>query len=88
MAVIETARPLGKLAGAGSTEFGPCEHPVTRLDEPSGCAAGNDWNSVLRTAISVVRCGLGAYEAVLDHLKVGRPAFMVKPASARGTASL
>ncbi len=31
MAVIEAARDLAGLAGAGSTEFGPCEHPVVGL---------------------------------------------------------
>ena len=31
MAVIETARHLARLKGAGSTEFGPCEHPVIGL---------------------------------------------------------
>ena len=31
MAVIEAARHLAKLSDAGSTEFGPCEHPVVGL---------------------------------------------------------
>jgi CTP synthase len=31
MAVIEAARDLAGLRGAGSTEFGPCEHPVVGL---------------------------------------------------------
>src|SRR6202047_2291236 len=31
MAVIETARHLARLKGAGSSEFGPCEHPVIGL---------------------------------------------------------
>ena len=31
MAVIEAARDLADLPGAGSTEFGPCEHPVVGL---------------------------------------------------------
>ncbi len=31
MAVIEAARHLAGLSGAGSTEFGPCEHPVVGL---------------------------------------------------------
>src|SRR5207248_323627 len=31
MAVIETARHLARLPGAGSTEFGPCAHPVIGL---------------------------------------------------------
>ena len=31
MAVIEAARDLAGLAGAGSTEFGPCQHPVVGL---------------------------------------------------------
>jgi len=31
MAVIEAARNLARLRGAGSTEFGPCQHPVVGL---------------------------------------------------------
>src|SRR5262250_3081352 len=31
MAVIEAARDLAGLRGAGSTEFGPCDHPVVGL---------------------------------------------------------
>jgi len=31
MAVIEAARNMAGLAGAGSTEFGPCEHPIVGL---------------------------------------------------------
>ncbi len=31
MAVIDAARNLAGLTGAGSTEFGPCEHPVVGL---------------------------------------------------------
>ena len=31
MAVIEAARDLANLPGAGSTEFGPCRHPVVGL---------------------------------------------------------
>src|SRR6202049_1553335 len=31
MAVIEAARHLASLPGAGSTEFGPCDHPVIGL---------------------------------------------------------
>ncbi len=31
MAVVEAARNLAGLEGAGSTEFGPCEHPVVGL---------------------------------------------------------
>jgi len=31
MAVIEAARNMAGLTGAGSTEFGPCEHPVVGL---------------------------------------------------------
>src|SRR4029453_3784118 len=31
MAVVEAARHLAGLRGAGSTEFGPCDHPVVGL---------------------------------------------------------
>jgi CTP synthase len=31
MAIIEAARDLAGLPGAGSTEFGPCRHPVVGL---------------------------------------------------------
>jgi len=63
MAVIEAARHLADVRGAGSTEFGPCDHPVVGLmtewmrgntlerREPDG-----DLGGTMR---------LGAYEAVL-----------------------
>jgi CTP synthase len=63
MAIIEAARHLAKLPGAGSSEFGPCEHPIVGLmtewmrdntlerREPDG-----DLGGTMR---------LGAYEAVL-----------------------
>jgi len=63
MAVIEAARHLAGVRGAGSTEFGPCDHPVVGLmtewmrgntlerREPNG-----DLGGTMR---------LGAYEAVL-----------------------
>jgi CTP synthase len=64
MAVIEAARHLAKLPGAGSTEFGPCEHPVIGLmtewvrgNEVEQRNANGDLGGTMR---------LGAYEAVLD----------------------
>jgi CTP synthase len=64
MAVIEAARHLAKLPGAGSTEFGPCEHPVIGLmtewmrgNEMEQRTADGDLGGTMR---------LGAYEAVLD----------------------
>jgi CTP synthase len=64
MAVIEAARHLAKLPGAGSTEFGPCEHPVIGLmtewmrgNEVEQRSANGDLGGTMR---------LGAYEAVLD----------------------
>ena len=64
MAVIETARHLARLPGAGSTEFGPCEHPVIGLmtewhrgNEVEQRSANGDLGGTMR---------LGAYEAVLD----------------------
>jgi CTP synthase len=63
MAVIETARHLARLKGAGSTEFGPCEHPVIGLmtewmrgNELEQRNANGDLGGTMR---------LGAYEAVL-----------------------
>ncbi|HYM73341.1 MAG TPA: CTP synthase [Stellaceae bacterium] len=64
MAVIEAARHLAKLSGAGSTEFGPCEHPVIGLmtewmrgNEIEQRNASGDLGGTMR---------LGAYEAALD----------------------
>jgi CTP synthase len=64
MAVIEAARHLASLPGAGSTEFGPCEHPVIGLmtewvrgNEVEQRSANGDLGGTMR---------LGAYEAVLD----------------------
>jgi CTP synthase len=63
MAVIEAARHLAGLKGAGSTEFGSCEHPVvglmtewTRGNALERRAAGGDLGGTMR---------LGAYHAVL-----------------------
>jgi CTP synthase len=63
MAVIEAARHLAGLAGAGSTEFGPCEHPVVGLmtewlrgNEMERREAAGDLGGTMR---------LGAYEATL-----------------------
>jgi len=64
MAVIEAARHMANLAGAGSTEFGPCDHPVIGLmtewmrgNEVEQRNAGGDLGGTMR---------LGAYDAVLD----------------------
>jgi CTP synthase len=64
MAVIEAARHLARLPGAGSTEFGPCEHPVIGLmtewmrgNELEQRQASGDLGGTMR---------LGAYDAVLD----------------------
>src|SRR5215472_15628752 len=64
MAVIEAARHLANLPTAGSTEFGPCEHPVIGLmtewmrgNELETRQANGDLGGTMR---------LGAYEAVLD----------------------
>jgi len=63
MAVIDAARHLAGLPGAGSTEFGPCEHPVVGL--MTEWARGNtlekrDSNGDLGGTMR-----LGAYPAVL-----------------------
>jgi len=64
MAVIEAARHLASLPGAGSTEFGPCEHPVIGLmtewmrgNELEQRNADSDLGGTMR---------LGAYDALLD----------------------
>src|SRR5439155_17222291 len=64
MAIIETARHLANLPGAGSTEFGPCSHPVIGLmtewmrgNELQQRGANGDLGGTMR---------LGAYDAVLD----------------------
>jgi CTP synthase len=64
MAVIEAARHLASLPGAGSTEFGPCEHPVIGLmtewmrgNELEQRSVNGDLGGTMR---------LGAYDAVLD----------------------
>jgi CTP synthase len=63
MAVIEAARHLAGLKGAGSTEFGPCEHPVVGLmtewmrgNMLEKRQAGGDLGGTMR---------LGAYAAML-----------------------
>jgi CTP synthase len=63
MAVIEAARNLAGLKGAGSTEFGPCEHPVVGLmtewmrgNTLEKRQAGGDLGGTMR---------LGAFDAVL-----------------------
>jgi CTP synthase len=64
MAVIEAARHLANLPTAGSTEFGPSEHPVIGLmtewmrgNEMETRSANGDLGGTMR---------LGAYEAVLN----------------------
>jgi len=63
MAVIEAARNLAGLKGAGSTEFAPCEHPVVGLmtewmrgNTLEQRQAGGDLGGTMR---------LGAYDAIL-----------------------
>jgi CTP synthase len=63
MAVIEAARDLADFRGAGSTEFGPCEHPVvglmtewTRGNTVERRNSNDDLGGTMR---------LGAHEAVL-----------------------
>jgi CTP synthase len=63
MAVIEAARNLAGLGNAGSTEFGPCEHPVVGLmtewqkgNTTEQRSAGDNMGGTMR---------LGAYPAAL-----------------------
>jgi CTP synthase len=64
MAVIESARHLARLAGAGSTEFGPCEHPVIGL--MTEWMRGNDLEMREANGDLGGTMRLGAYDAVLD----------------------
>ncbi|MGE0259107.1 MAG: CTP synthase [Alphaproteobacteria bacterium] len=64
MAVIEAARHLGRLPGAGSTEFGPCEHPVIGL--MTEWMRGNELEQRQENSDLGGTMRLGAYDAVLD----------------------
>jgi CTP synthase len=63
MAVIEAARDLADFPGAGSTEFGPCEHPVVGL--MTEWMRGNTLERRNSTDDLGGTMRLGAYEAVL-----------------------
>jgi CTP synthase len=63
MAVIEAARDLADYSGAGSTEFGPCEHPVVGL--MTEWVRGNAVERRNSTSDLGGTMRLGAYEAVL-----------------------
>jgi CTP synthase len=63
MAVIEAARHLAKLPGAGSSEFGPCEHPVVGL--MTEWMRGNTLEQRQLNGDLGGTMRLGAYEAVL-----------------------
>ncbi|HTW50527.1 MAG TPA: CTP synthase [Stellaceae bacterium] len=64
MAVIEAARHLANLATAGSTEFGPSEHPVIGL--MTEWARGNEMETRTANGDLGGTMRLGAYEAVLN----------------------
>ncbi len=63
MAVIEAARHLANLHGAGSSEFGPCEHPVVGL--MTEWMRGNTLERRESNGDLGGTMRLGAYEAVL-----------------------
>ena len=63
MAVIDAARHLAGLRGAGSTEFGPCEHPVVGL--MTEWARGNTFERRESDGDLGGTMRLGAYPAVL-----------------------
>ncbi|MGH7110548.1 MAG: CTP synthase [Stellaceae bacterium] len=63
MAIIEAARHLAGLSGAGSTEFGPCEHPVVGL--MTEWVRGNTLERRNATGDLGGTMRLGAYEAML-----------------------
>ena len=64
MAVIEAARHMANLPGAGSTEFGPCDHPVIGL--MTEWARGNEIEQRNADGDLGGTMRLGAYEAVLN----------------------
>jgi CTP synthase len=64
MAVIEAARHLARLPGAGSTEFGECDHPVIGL--MTEWMRGNTLERRSETMDLGGTMRLGAYEALLD----------------------
>ena len=63
MAIIEAARDLADLPGAGSTEFGPCRHPVVGL--MTEWTRGNTVERRNSTDDLGGTMRLGAYDAVL-----------------------
>jgi CTP synthase len=63
MAIIEAARHLAGLKGAGSTEFGACEHPVVGL--MTEWMRGNEIERRNATGDLGGTMRLGAYEAML-----------------------
>jgi len=65
MAVIEAARHLAGLNGAGSTEFGPCADPVVGL--MTEWVRGNMVERRARNGDMGGTMRLGAYEAVLER---------------------
>jgi CTP synthase len=64
MAVIEAARHLARLPGAGSTEFGTCEHPVIGL--MTEWVRGNEMETRTVNGDLGGTMRVGAYEAVLN----------------------
>jgi CTP synthase len=64
MAIIEAARHLAKLDGAGSTEFGSCTHPVIGL--MTEWIRGNEIEQRSSEGELGGTMRLGAYEALLD----------------------
>ncbi len=65
MAVIEAARNLAGMAGASSTEFGPCEVPVVGL--LTEWARGNQVERRMEGGEMGGTMRLGAYPAVLSE---------------------
>jgi CTP synthase len=64
MAVIEAARNLAGLNNAGSTEFGPCEHPVVGLMTEWQRGEGTEVRDAGDNMGGTMR--LGAYPALLE----------------------
>ena len=81
MAVVEAARNMAGLKDAGSTEFGPCKHPVVGLmtewmqgDETQKRQTGDNLGGTMR---------LGAYPCVLEKGSRVREIYDLKEISER-----
>ena len=85
MAVIEAARHLADLPGAGSSEFGPCEHPVIGL--MTEWMRGNELEQRERRRRSRRHDAARRLSRRCSTRKAGSPRSTATPRSASGTAT-